>query len=376
MLFKDIAAGRYTLFNRMNDEKRASQVETVKYIEMVAATSGIDISNWDCQEVFGEGNSNAITTNKNEVNRRLFEKAENIRSALPPANVSTELSEVIRESIKQISARAIADQIARAEDRAASLLQDSRQTYRRFEQYLTEAASHRASVAMLRNSDLNIDLQVQTINNSNYWEYVGIEGGQIVFMNRSDVIVAHKNQAAGIDITVNLGKYKVYISLSEAKLRVKQGSNNINSRGYIHPHVNSDGYVCWGNAADAAAKALSKMDIVQIMGLLGSVLVAYTPGTPYQSIEEFHRASMTEEERDQEEQKRNRLIREAREAAERERAEEEARRLLAIEQGQGDTSEETDEEDEEEYDDSDEDYSDEDDSDEEFDDDDEGDSDE
>jgi hypothetical protein len=305
MKFKDIVAGRFSIFNRMNETKRNEQIDAVKYALMIASTSGIDIQEWDCQEVFGFGKSpNEIIISRTEINKRLFEKEESLRETRTTSSTNTELTDIVKNAINVLSARAIADQIAVAEERARSYIRQSMDYYRNFESYIKNAASSRASIAHLKGQDFSIVQQVETIDSGDFWHFEEVrDDGSLIFITKHDVICTLKNPAAGIDITVNFGKFQANFNISNTSLIVDPYDNNLNVDGYYHPHINS-GRVCWGNASDAVAKAISNLDVVQAMLLLSSVLIAYTPGTPYVSIEEFYRRSLTEEERKAEEERR------------------------------------------------------------------------
>lgn len=337
MLFKDIVAGRYTAFSRLGEKKRNSFIEAVKYIEMVASTSGIDISDWDCHQIFStDAACKEIVTHRPSINARLFDHAEKLRSELPPSETSTELSIAVREALANLSRQIIANRISDADIRIRSLLRNANDAYIRMESYVKDAAAERAALSVITGRDNRIEEQVQEINNSSFWRYLRTEDHGIIFVTKNDIICSYKNPAAGIDITVNFGKYKAVYNMNTARISVFIYENNLRVESIYHPHVNSNGGVCWGNASEATTKAMANMDLSQLFGLLASVLVSYTPGIPYVSIENFYRSTQTAKELESQEKTRMKLLEEARQErdreCERETAEERARELLAYPQ--------------------------------------------
>lgn len=289
MLFKDIVLTRYSMFNRLNEPKRTEQVEAVKYIQMIAATSGVDISKWDCQEIFGDGKGvSSIITDKKQINRRFFERCDEIRRNVPVEQVFESVDDLSKHHIDEISKRYMLDVAARAENEITSMLRRVKEYYDQAEGYLREATLRRASISGCPAQRApNLGNQIQEVSNSSQWVYKGLRGDSVVFTTRNDVILKHKNQAAGIDVTVNFGKFDVLYSLETFLLKVKPCENNVFVHDYYHPHINYAGSVCWGSASDTVSKALSSLNFTHVMTILASVLNSYNPDNPYKPIEMF-----------------------------------------------------------------------------------------
>ena len=324
MLFKDIVTTKYKIFSRLGEEKRIEQIDAIKYIFLIASTSGVVVSNWDCQEVFksDRGGANEIVTNKAAINQRFFEKVESL-SALSPTPPPASLVEAEKEALNRLSRRYIADMIARAENDSRNRLQSALDYQKSAEREIENAARARMSIAELSRNPPNIAEQIQTINEGSFWEYESQEDGDgltIHMKTRNDVVCTHRNPSAGIDISVNLGKFKASFSMQNANLLVFGCGDNVETGGYKHPHLSYNGRVCWGNGQETANKACANMQLVQLFTLLSSVLVNYNSGNPYRSLEELQTASMSSEERET----RDRMYQAERDRVEAERAAERA----------------------------------------------------
>lgn len=289
MLFKDIALTRYSIFNRLSEPKRSEQVDAVKYIQMIAATSGIDISRWDCQDVFGDGKGvSSIITDKKQINKKFFERCDELRRESPVQEVYESVDELSKRNIDEISKRYMLDVAARVENDITAMLRRAKEYYDSAESVLREAAQRRASISSCpAQRPPSLGTQIQEVSNSSQWVYIGLRGDSVVFRTRNDVILKHKNQAAGIDVTVNFGKFDVLYSLETFLVKVKPVENNIFVHDYYHPHVNYAGAVCWGSASDTVSKALSNLNFTQVMTILASVLNSYNADNPYKPIEVF-----------------------------------------------------------------------------------------
>ena len=68
-------------------------------------------------------------------------------------------------------------------------------------------------------------------------------------------------------------------------------------QAFYHPHVNTDGGICWGNAQDTASRAIVAGQLDKVMNLLKSLLTIYNGGNPYRSFEEFreHKHPITQD---------------------------------------------------------------------------------
>jgi|GEM_PF-1083002 sulfur carrier protein ThiS len=87
------------------------------------------------------------------------------------------------------------------------------------------------------------------------------------------------------DHEYNFDPYEVRIDLNNRCGTILGNSNEIN--GYIHPHVNDNGEVCWGNIRGLIPNLLGQLDIYGLFQLIHNFLSDYNNDDPYQRIENW-----------------------------------------------------------------------------------------
>ena len=86
---------------------------------------------------------------------------------------------------------------------------------------------------------------------------------------------------------VDLGPFDVTVVLDTCAISfVTRG--NVSSKGYSHPHINIDGYPCWGDALTTVLDLTAARDVVGVLIQGLTLLYSYNPGSPYQELAEWH----------------------------------------------------------------------------------------
>lgn len=287
MNLREVIRSGYKPFSRMGAEKQKAHILAVQYIELLATQTSTKMEPWNLLDVFGIGKGNEIVTDKKEINKKFFEKLEEIKSKTPAEafaleqRISTQIDELSREfsnrevnQLKKSRDNAINAAVS-AFDRAQSLLADAR----RYEQQLMSYERRESTIAG----------QISQIAQESFWEFHQLYGENVDLITKSDVILTHKNSAAGVDLRVNMGKFAARLNLKTMNLLVYTFEGNLNLGGFYHPHIYTNGSICWGNASSTAALKLPKGEVADIFRLLASVLVNYNDGNPYRSLAEFQK---------------------------------------------------------------------------------------
>ncbi len=297
MLFKDIIDGRFKVFARMKDEEKSRNIGVVKYVETLASLSGVNILNWDCMAIFGSGAGNKLIDEKNEINRLFFNEVERIAVAAPAVEGEL-LTEAMKQQIKAAETRHITSLLAAEQRLADDQLRVANTRYKDYETHMKKAGEHNANIRRLSHQSSNMEDQIRQVIASPFWEFNGIDRGtKITFVTRGDVHISHRNEAAGININLNFGRFKVQFDMVDFSLRVFPHERNINSHGYCHPHISAgSGGICWGTAASTATRLLATASFVEPMMLLATILANYNSASPYHTIERFQDAVGTPEE--------------------------------------------------------------------------------
>lgn len=282
MNLRETVRSGYKVFNRMSEEKRKAHILAVQYIELLATQTNTKMEPWDLLEVFGTGKGNELLTNKTEINRKFFAKVEDIKSKTPAEAFALEsrITEQMDAITRGMSERNIS-KYRRARD---TLVRDAQSYFEQANRKLIQASEQEQLALSVEKRESTVPAQISQIVQENFWEFHQLSGTCLELLTKADIILTHKNQAAGVDLRVNMGRFKSVLDLGTMDLRVLQHERNILVSNYYHPHVNAIGQICWGTAAATAADKLPKGEVADVLRLLASVLSNYNDGNPYMHL--------------------------------------------------------------------------------------------
>lgn len=278
----------FKIFSRFGKERRTEFLDACKYIENLSNSTSIRCDEWDLIEVFGTGEGNAIVTEPTEINKRFFAHFNKLTEEKP-----LEIMAVETEILKQI------DEMNKA--KVEEMLQKIR---RQRDDHATQANSYYEGYLSQRAKAVEMETKLRTINVSPdtrlsgrilkivkgaFYNFEAFKNPFIIFSTRSDVIVRKKNPAAGLDIEVNLGKFRIKYDIRDNKATVHPHENNFGRHGHIHPYIQSgNGKICWGNVQRTADALAVDQKVDELFDLLSVLLTTIGDGTPYMSIEKFY----------------------------------------------------------------------------------------
>lgn len=111
------------------------------------------------------------------------------------------------------------------------------------------------------------------------------------------VVLTHVNPEAGVNISVDLGRFLVEVRVSDLSYRVYPYDRNLEAGGHIHPHVNSSGSVCEGEGSSTISTARTSRDLRTLLAVVKGILMTYNAGSPYVSIQSLEAKSRNERNR-------------------------------------------------------------------------------
>jgi len=84
----------------------------------------------------------------------------------------------------------------------------------------------------------------------------------------------------------DLGALEVYVPFdTENEMTVKSTNSSVYSRGgYFHPHVNTNGSVCWGEGYDLVYNLQLQGEYAQLLIYIEQFLRSYNPDGPYEKL--------------------------------------------------------------------------------------------
>jgi hypothetical protein len=97
------------------------------------------------------------------------------------------------------------------------------------------------------------------------------------------------------DADIDFGLLEIIITASvrrgnnqiEYRIKTVAHKNNIFAGGYYHPHVNSNGSMCWGNMNEPVQEAISNNNVAGMYVTTLLVLQHYNASSPYASMSQF-----------------------------------------------------------------------------------------
>ena len=286
-----IDCGRYTIFSKMGDENRNKHVMIVNYIDQIASASSIDIGEWNIFELFGAGKGNNLITDRREINRRFFAKFREEKSNKPQEELSIEaaIQERLNNLARGIMERKLSDLAGRKdyEMRAAKRLSTQ------MTQKISEAFKLDQQIRIMANQQVDIGAQIATIVAEGFWKYEAItEDNVLKMVTTGDVVCNHINKAAGIDVRVNLGKFRAKLYINDMELTAESVvpyEQNIFRQADLphHPHVN--GSICWGRSQNTVIELLAACELVEVFRIFANLLCDYNDENPYAALVSYQR---------------------------------------------------------------------------------------
>lgn len=132
---------------------------------------------------------------------------------------------------------------------------------------------------------LDVDATMRDIGHPNYSK---------VWFNTPRINIQLFNKQAGISKNVDMGHYKVIWDIRGGHISVRPGEGAIMLENYCHPHVSSDESVCWGNASNTYATAMSEFKPKAAMQALRVILQTYNDASPYYGLQHWERVRTTD----------------------------------------------------------------------------------
>lgn len=258
-------------------------------------------------ETFCSDNSTKLPTiDRKEINRAVFqlvERAQACQAVSAQTQVQAwqeavsehgDMSDKLTNGLVQTLERRLADSV-HAIDRAyrdAEIHQEGLQeAYQRLRDYNLE---HDALTERLEQAQANagtqgiVEREIEKVLATGDWKFWKTAENKVYIYQAQDTIVRHYNAAAGVDQTVNFGRFALCWRLAEGRVSSHSFFRNVQYQGYIHPHVGSG--ICWGNKSAYVAEALSENRFADVARTFAELVHTYCPDNPYRTFNCFYRA--------------------------------------------------------------------------------------
>lgn len=288
----------------MTPEQKAQNLNTILYIKTLAAQSSADISSWDINKIFGvEGDDMNLVSDKREINKRFldaFEKAK--KKDEKKAEKLTEEAELnkllnigaLKTAVAEAAKTARKTQIANEQ---RQLAENERVMVNKLTEYnrLHDAVLlGRQNIRNLENTNDDTSIydkcfaDIQKLIDSKMWVNPVYDNGFLYLNTSTSIMLQEINKAANVNINLDFGQLAVRINVTQGfNMTVIPYKNNITFNNAWHPHVYTDGRVCWGEANTVAMKAIANLEIAKALELLHAILNNYNKDSPITRLADF-----------------------------------------------------------------------------------------
>jgi len=283
------------VFARQSEESKNANIAILNYIKHLSDTASVNITAWDIGVLFSDKTNKKasleLIKNRNEINKIFFAEAE--KNKAQPNDQINNVEVLLKNQLGIALKKRQDDQRRRLENDLQSRERDLNQYWEAINGRIANIIETRKQLAQLNNVSFNdkIISDIKELLLGNFYDFHSMEGSIIHFKTKNDIINKLIKPSAGLNITVNLGKFRIALNMETMKLQVFPFSDNIpvNRTGeqYTHPHVSYQGNICWGNVSERAAQCLINMDVKNVMLLLATLLTTYNEDNPYVPLVTF-----------------------------------------------------------------------------------------
>lgn len=280
-----------------------SNRKTLEYLQEMAARTGGDLSKVDILTVFAQDMLPAqdgysqLVADKNELNKRYFEACnESIESTRKLTEFEVErLHAVVDRDLTQLarqwgaSNNSLGDlDAAAARNFRAWADSEAKARAARYQQYSAKEAKEFLD---------RIALGFREALARGFWCDLKIDRSIIYLRTRNPVVCLDRNNAAGIDLSKNMGWMSVILNPLETTRNVNvvpigrnqwHSAQHYSGQIFWHPFISNNGQVCFGNGKNLAVSYMRDGRVGDLLELLETVLTTYTGNEmPYVKLEAF-----------------------------------------------------------------------------------------
>jgi len=263
-----------------DNDNKALVVETLDYIESVAQSLNIPVTNIKMIGTFTV--DDRLLTDKTKINEKLIKLAEGLAAPEWRAKSLLGLTTVLAKNF----ADSIGDTITEERDNA---IIDVEHYHTKIEEGLRKVRELNIKYGDLEAGqteriEAQLKSALEVVSENPFYTFIGFNKKHMRFLTQP-IDLRDYNPAANLDLTLNLGSMVVEIPFScdGDYIHVYRGENTIES-SHWHPHVNSSGSVCWGNAANLYQDLLLSGDMGQLLTIMQQLLCTYNRESPYKAL--------------------------------------------------------------------------------------------
>ncbi len=283
-MFKNMKEARssHYWYGDVAREKSEAIQSVCKYIDTLAAQVNVDVGDWPLDQ-FG------TELNKKHINKVFFSFAENTpkEEASGLIKITKKVCYEFDKYLKQRGAQRRIDERIKCAMRELSnhrsTIDDLERDLRRYQAQkdgFVSQDTHSQLYALCRDPFFSVPKQNPTTG---------------ISVVTAPITLTYANPKQAANIVVPMGQYEIQVLANSYGLYCRVWAYEDNPLaschdGYWHPHVGSDGAVCFGNGQEQAERLGGSGDLVGYLSLVKRVLTEYNDGNPYAGLERFQQA--------------------------------------------------------------------------------------
>lgn len=298
-----------TLTEELQEEDKNEQLATLKYITNVAKVYGIT-TDIPALATFGDTerkNVHRLTTDTSridsyfsaEADKKIVERKKSfLKFALDNkenlASTGTESFDAVIQSMNyefskiKENTTEIESLVNKVTDKRMHIAIRKKNVQEQYDKFVQQASTPKPDTPVAY-SMINKVLDTLPVNTT-FTQFKDREL-KVLFAIDHDIVLGEHNEYAGVDYSVNLGKFGIAITYKDCRittLRAFPIGNNLKVNRYPHPHIATSFGLCFGDIDKAATTACIAGDIFEAVRLTYSLLNSYSPTNPYETLPAFY----------------------------------------------------------------------------------------
>jgi len=291
MTMKEVREANYDVFYDCESPSHDSQMQSVlRYLENISHTTNTDISGWKVLEVFKNPNSEKgfIHTDKNKINELFFAETARLRgtqvaTVAEPRLKGNALS-IVTGYLKQLSK----DWHRQARSSFESEEAKMQHLYEQLDESRSTLSDLRKIIRLPPEDPARFVNQLQELLADDFWTLdLGDIGAAHFQFQTKPIVLYYKNSEQAVDLAVPMGQFTVRLLWGRNHIRVLCHFDNVMTEEHYHPHVDSNGIVCYGNMLADVEEALQERNYLKALQLTKAVLTNYCDDNPYMHLHDF-----------------------------------------------------------------------------------------
>ena len=287
VLKKDLPKPLQKQYSALAEADRKPFLEMYSYITHMAASLEVSVSEEDLLKFLKLGKF----TTKQEVNKFLFDKVDQLKKEKPTPIQSGDLVPFDEKLVKEFNEKAFLNTRKQQIERDLTNFNSQMDSWQRSmtSTALKIAALKKESSSLTNDTSVVVKIfnDFNKIAASPDFENVYFDPDTMMFhaVTKQNAML---KESDAYPTEFNFGKFDIVFGFSSGHLKVVPFKDNLSSTdNFCHPHVYKPGHVCYGTATAAIAECMKTYDMLNIYNIVNLIIHNYNNQSPIRSISNF-----------------------------------------------------------------------------------------